>query len=258
MRDWTTSGRVKVDRAHKHIKDLEKAISDFRELGPYFAIPEVNPDGRHGVAWKVRVVEEMDPMISAIAADAIHNLHVALDQMWQRAVYGPKPIMQGGFPFYPDPECAKSRFGGKEKGRCKKAVDVLRRADAFRVGNPFWQINCFDNADKHDTMRIAACWLTGFRMNVARIFAAQFVPLSYDAVHYYITADPFTVLEEGTELSFIPGEVLELYPDRQIDFEIAFGKGEVLAGKEIVPAIQGLAESVTSLERDLWNVGLLT
>lgn len=258
MRDWASSGRVKINRAHKHIEDLERAISDFRNLDPYFAIPEVNPDGRHGVAWLVRVVHEMDPMVSAIAADAIHNLHVALDQMWQRAIHGRENVERDYFPFYESPDCAKARFRGKEKDRCKQAVDLLNRADAFRIGNPFWQINSFDNSDKHDTMNIVACWLTHFRMDVGGIFAADFGPLGITTVQHQITPDAFTELIEGTELAFFPGEVAEHYPEREITFEIAFGKGEVLAGKEIVPAIQGLAESVEGLAAAFIEAGLLT
>ena len=135
MRTWATSGRVKIDRAYENIRDLETRIASFKRERPYPVIPDDDPDRKpYARALEdfyspsvvtpalIRTAARIPPMWSAIAADAVHNLNVALDHLWQRTIHGPKSRRKDHFPACRDADSADSRFRGKEHGACKTAV----------------------------------------------------------------------------------------------------------------------------------------
>src|ERR1035437_9340762 len=101
IREWTTSGEVKNARADEHIKNLEDEIRAFRKRRPYLVVPKYNPEGWNGTQFVVTVAEDIDPRWSAIVADAVHNLHVALDHLWQRGLYGVGHKSRDHFPAFP-------------------------------------------------------------------------------------------------------------------------------------------------------------
>jgi hypothetical protein len=234
MRDWASSGGVKIERAYEHIRNLEAEISAFRKGRPYRIRPE--PNDEHGEVLVIRAREAIPLPWSAIASDAVHNLHVALDYLWQRSIHQHGHVWRDKFPAFRDAKSFKARFKGKEKGRVKTAVDIFRAAKTYKVGNPFWDIRCFDDADKHDTMVLVACRLSGARLDFPR-----------DNVSIRITpsAEQFFVIEDGTVLSTLPIGKMEM--DDDIAFEIAFGEGEVLKRQPVIPTLKNLAASVDSL-----------
>jgi hypothetical protein len=253
MRNWESSGRIKIDRANEHIRHLEVEVEAFRKRRPYPLVREAY-DNRYGTGFVVHVREEIPPTWSAVAADAVHNLHVALDYMWQRAIYGPKSGRHDQFPAFPNPEAAKARFQGKEKGRCKTAVDILKAGGTFKEGNALWDIRCFDDADKHDTMVLVAHFLTGFMIDAAGF--PDFVP----PANWIMVPGPSLrqgVIEEGAIL-YATTPMPEVDVNPELTFEIAFGESEVLNGQAVVPTLKNLAKVVESLETAFVEFGLLT
>jgi hypothetical protein len=258
MRDWATSGRIKIDRANEHIRYLETEILAFRERRPYPVVRESNTYNQgvyktYGTAFDIHVREEIPPMWSAVAADAIHNLNVALDYLWQRAVWGAKSARRYHFPIYADAQSAKARFKGEPNRRMKRVVDILFRVNAFEEGNPFWTIRRFDDTDKHDTMALVAHSLTGMKIDTSA-FPDLLLPQEW-AFLPGPSERPY-VIEEGAQLyslRFMPE--VDLNPE--LVFEIAFGEGEVLKGEAVVPTLDNLLASVESLAAALTEKGLL-
>jgi hypothetical protein len=106
VRKWSTSGRVKIERAYEHIAEFERELAAFRDTRPYRVIRESDSDD-HPSGMLVAI--QADPMpirFSTITADCIHNLHVALDHLWQRATLGPGSSKRNYFPAYPSAETA--------------------------------------------------------------------------------------------------------------------------------------------------------
>jgi hypothetical protein len=260
MRDWTSSGRLKIQRANEHVLDLERRIDAFREREPYEIVAKYElefTDGSRrpvdGTSFHVNVRERPDPMWSCIAADAIHNLHVALDHLWQRAAHGTKHAARDHFPAYRSPEAAKARSGGENK-RILKALKLLRQVNAFEVGNPFWAIRCFDDTDKHDTMTLVAVALPEFEADFTRLHGPE-----YDG-------SPRTFrpprrdnwfLEHGHQLYYTTERVAQGDVDHHLPFEIAFGEGEVLKGEAVVPTIQKFSAEVDGLASAFLASGLV-
>jgi hypothetical protein len=241
MTDWASSGRIKIERANEHIRNLEAEIVAFRERRPYPVFPQADPNS-DSTLYIVRVREEIPSRWSAITADALHNLHVALEYIWLQAMPDDR---EGHFPAYADPESAKARFNGKEKGRSKVAVDIFNRVDAFKVGNPFWAIRCFDDTDKHETISLVAFAREGLEFDDPPMlwrFAPSF---------------PLFVVKDGAPVFRLPPTASKLDVNIYLTFYIAFGEGEVLTGDPVVPTLQNLAASVESLAAAFIEAGLL-
>lgn len=246
MRDWPSSGKTKIDRAYEHIEYFEAEVESFRERRPFQLTPERYVNGNFGTTFTVHVRENIPIIWGAVVADAIHNLRVALDYMWQLAVYGSKQRKGDQFPSFPNPKAAKVRFDGKEKGRIKAAVETLKSVDAFRVENPFWDIRCFDDADKHDTMALVAHFLTGFRVDTSLAEEWSFIPGP---------SGKKGVIEEGAILYAVP-PITKVQVSPEATFEIAFGESKVLKGEPIIPTLEDFADDVTDLAEAFEEDGL--
>ncbi len=252
MREWAISGRVKIDRADEHINHLDAEVRAFKARRPYRVVHEVDPQTQ----WHHFVVREIEPipiLWSAIAADAVHNLHVALDHLWQRAVHGPRSVARDYFPAFENPESAKARFRGKEHGPLKRAVDLLKSVDAFEVDNPFWALRCMDDADKHDTLALVACRLDSYTMDLTRMFPDQ-EPVMFG---HYISEDDLAIIEHGTLLYSLPPTKSKMDVDHELAFEIAFGESEVLPGEPVVPTLKYLSAAVEGLAGAFVAAGLV-
>jgi len=280
MRKWSTSGRVKIERAKEHIRRLDAEILAFRDMHPYqiFRHLDAHLDPREGLCYCVRVVHDIDPHWGAIAADAIHNLNVALDHLWQRALYGTRGVRHDHFPAFPNPEKAKVRFRGKENGSCKRAVDLLWSIYAFEIGNPFWRIREFDDADKHDTMVLAACQIQGFHVDLAGTpmplnLARESWRILKDGAPLY-TVEPRT--EDGGRILCYPFPQVRIVINDQfmpwndfvraadqmnvstdLAFAVTFGESEVLEREPVVPTLSHMAASVDGLSKVFLAAGLI-
>ena len=86
--DWTTSSRVKIERAKEHIAQLEAAVEAFRETKPYTVIGEPEPETGK-IVFRVKISADPPARIGAIVGDVIHNIRSALDvlicQMYETA-----------------------------------------------------------------------------------------------------------------------------------------------------------------------------
>src|SRR5919199_1570622 len=72
--------KLKIERAERHIRDLQAEIDAFLARDPYPHV--IQGDAERGVRWvKIEVRELVPPEFGLIAGDAIHNLRSALDIM---------------------------------------------------------------------------------------------------------------------------------------------------------------------------------
>ncbi len=70
--------RLKVERAERHIKEIELGIEAFIDRNPYAVVPYDDPQSGDQV-WRVHVREPVPACISAMLGDAVHNLRAAFD-----------------------------------------------------------------------------------------------------------------------------------------------------------------------------------
>src|SRR4051812_42882611 len=104
----TTSGkdvdiRLRIERAKKHIVDLNTAIVAFNATGPYEVGAKRDPDTRKPIYY-VKEVKPTPAEFSLIAGDAIQNLRSSLDHLAWLLVKanGGTPGDSTQFPIYKD------------------------------------------------------------------------------------------------------------------------------------------------------------
>ena len=76
--------RLKVERANKHIADLESAIEALEHTCT--STIEYRPDGGQSLKHEIPEFRDALERLSLIVGDAIHNLHAAFDFAWQSTI----------------------------------------------------------------------------------------------------------------------------------------------------------------------------
>ncbi len=77
-----SASRLKVERADKHISELDDAVREFLETRPYGITLDKNPESGDSLlqyGWNKPVPGEQ---FGLIIGDAVHNLRAALDLAW--------------------------------------------------------------------------------------------------------------------------------------------------------------------------------
>jgi hypothetical protein len=149
--------RVKIERANKHIDDLEDAASAFK--GPVFKTVRLKPESEFR-----KPSLQFDPLliynsaVPAIAGDAVHNLMSALDHLaFQLVCVGVESGIERKerwesiqFPIAHDAQTYESRKGRYVDGAQRDAIEVLDRLKPYKGGNDgLWLLYKLDIADKH-------------------------------------------------------------------------------------------------------------
>ena len=73
--------RLKIERAEKHIADLQGIVGSLKDR--YVSVVKMNPEGGESVFYtKCPDLKKILAEIGLIAGDAAHNLRVSLDYTW--------------------------------------------------------------------------------------------------------------------------------------------------------------------------------
>jgi hypothetical protein len=154
MSDTFRSARSKIERAKKHIAELETIISALPDS--YTATIEINPNGgnevlKHDLRDRDKLIDE----IALILGDAIHNLHCALDHAWMSVLTKLCPTSinnQTKFPIFPVRKQVEGALRGVEIDGAAPALfkSVLDEIRPYAGGNEsIWSIHILDIDDKH-------------------------------------------------------------------------------------------------------------
>src|ERR1700694_5642328 len=104
-----TSAHLKVERAKKHIIELDNALTAFKSTKPYKIETYVNPKTPQILNYYLVEVDEVPDAISLICGDVFHNLRGALDHLAAQlviasgngsSVSGDKANVDIGFPIF--------------------------------------------------------------------------------------------------------------------------------------------------------------
>lgn len=153
MTDASIDGpKLKLDRAKKHLTDLESACDRFLDSNPYTIIAKDNPEAEQRQHRLVRAEKPPD-CLSLIAGDAVHNLRSALDHLiWQLVIAnGGKPDeLKTEFPIWRSKSRFESGRPGNAKGISKDALEILYGLEPHKGGNnSLWLLRQLDVVDKH-------------------------------------------------------------------------------------------------------------
>lgn len=150
------SPRLKIERAEKHIRDLDGVLSRFLVSGFYSVRVEGNQ-------WQPRLHIDIDTTsfpsseASVILGDAIHNLRSSLDILVRQALIfvGGAPTKYTKFPITNEREELVARVNGglEEQGGHRLSDLLLDEVKSYQAGNyPLWALHQLDIADKHQAV----------------------------------------------------------------------------------------------------------
>jgi hypothetical protein len=236
----------KVERAEKHVLDLQDALQAFLDSRPYEVVREYNPDTGE-FSYRVARVMPTRPGIMLIAGDAIHNLRSALDHLiWQLVkANGQEPGRANEYPIFECPERYEAEKGRKIQGVGDIAANAIDATQPYKGGNDeFWILKELDNIDKHREL-IGTGW------------AFKNVNLPPPAIRAFSGGYEFTsapgVLQPTTPPHCLKaGDVLhstniDLEYDVDFGLTVAFDEPSVLQGEAVLETVKKLAHLVRNI-----------
>jgi hypothetical protein len=243
----------KIERANKHIRDLDAAIAAFLATNPYKVATKRDPETRKPVYY-VADVQAVPYEICIILGDAIHDLRTALDHLAQQLylVGSGATEYRKGTSFFIAPKASEyqKHVGGKVEKIRQEAIDALAALEPYKYGkgSDFWVLHSLDNIDKHRALVAAGSsyeavgvgWPEG-----ARKFAAD-KGIKLGGFPIAITpADNLCPLKIGDEL-YIGGPDEEIDPNRPFKFAVALNEPDITKPGPMMEVVQRLADLVSN------------
>jgi hypothetical protein len=234
--------RGKVERAEKHLRDLEVVRDRFIDTKPYVILSEHDPQtGDH--IFKIMDIQIPPAEIGLIAGDLIHNLRSALDHLAYQLVYanGNTHTRQTAFPIW---ECATeyhTQRGRRVQGMAQRAIDAIDTTEPYKGGKGeiLWAIHDLDIADKHHAPLVTLLALPAVAMQLPNFF---FSPASRPPRFSLPSAgkplkngDVFFTCEPGVE------------KQTKFAFDVTFTQPEVVKGKPLIERLKYTIDLVDSL-----------
>jgi hypothetical protein len=229
--------RLKIERAHKHIGDLNAVISDFLGTDFYSLGTKHKPEIGQ-VAYYVTGVRHLPDEIPAVLGDAIHNLRSALDHLaWQLVeVCGQQPGTATKFPITKTRQQYDSAFGEREIAQLwPTVVELLRVVQPYRTtDDTLWHLHRLDIHDKHRLIIPVACALDSWGLKEPRVWLGDL-------------SQSFRI-KLGEELLSIPTSTYAQYHEN-INFktDIAFEDLEIASGNSVLETLHNMADSVETV-----------
>jgi hypothetical protein len=151
---------LKVERAKKHVIDLESAWSAFLKTNPYEIVPKDDPQAAERTYF-LRQAKEIPSNISLIIGDVLQNLRSALDHVaYHLAVVNSasaKTLATTYFPIFPGPVEYHAGKGRKIDGLRQDAVKAIDSVEPYGggKGDLLWVLHTLNNVDKHKLLLTA-------------------------------------------------------------------------------------------------------
>jgi hypothetical protein len=243
---------LKIERANKHISDLDTAIAAFLATKPYKVGVKRDPETRKPVYY-VTDVQPVLPEVCIILGDAIHNLRGALDHLAQQLylVGSETTVYRKQTSFFIAQKATEYRrvVGDKVEKMRKGTIDALAALEPYKdgKGNDFWVLHSLNNIDKHRTLVAAGSsyeavgigWPEGMRK-----FAAD---KGIELGGFPIALKPADNLcpLKIDDVLFIGGPDEEINPDKPFKFAVALNEPEIAKPRPMQEFIRHLAGLVS-------------
>jgi hypothetical protein len=243
----------KIERANKHIRDLDTAITGFLATNPYKVGTKRDPETRKPVYY-VAEVQPVPPEIPLILGDAIQNLRAALDHLAQQLylVGSGASVYRKGTSFFIANKASDYRkhVGGRIEKMRRGAKDALAALEPYAEGkgNDFWVLHSLNNIDKHRTLFAAGSSYEAVGVGMpegTRKFAASRGIELPDFPIALTPADNLCPLKIGDEL-FIGGPDDEIDPNRPFKFAVALNEPDIIKPGPMLETIRHLADLVSN------------
>jgi hypothetical protein len=252
--------RLKLDRADRHVQELEAALLAFKKNNPYKVGTKVD-EQTQCLVYYITQAEEIPAAISLIAGDVLQNLRTALDHLaWQLVPAGGRNS-QTAFPISDDVIKYSSDKVRKISGMPEAAVDAIDATKPFKGGNDaIWRLHRLNNIDKH---RLLVTVGASFRsVNVSTHIFGEMLKAGI-AMHLGLKPgrtvpvpnlhlrpkDNLFPLKVGSEL-FIDLPGAEVNPKMNFLIDVAFGEPNVCEGEPVLETLKNMSSVVGGIVSD--------
>jgi hypothetical protein len=223
--------RVKIERAKKHLADLERDIAVFRSKSLNVVRRQQNTlTGQTDELLNIPVLS-FDAI--AAAGDVIQNLRSALDHLAYQLVLvgGGSPGTHTCFPIAKDFSAYESGRARKVEGMRQDAIKAIDDLKPYKGGNDaFWKIHELNNIDKHRVI---------FTVSQDYLFVAEWLAP--------ITNFPYWHKAESGDPHFAGIFDQQVEYDMQREVEEAITNSQVHDSNALLPTLHQLVEFVDSL-----------
>jgi hypothetical protein len=242
---------AKLERAKKHVEDLNVALIAFWDAEPYVIRFEDDPNTRERTYY-VLSVQDLPPEIVTIVGDALHNLRSALDHLAYQLVVaaGGKPDINTAFPIAKSFESYMSPKGRlKVKGMRQDAIKAIDAHKPYKGGNDtLWHLHELNNIEKHRLL-ITACstnrarsMTPSERADVTKIFVGSQPNDPIPEFRGMLKAVTPVPLKAGDKLLTVPQYELEQYI--HFHFDLLSNEPGVIDRKPLVEALHQMTQLV--------------
>jgi hypothetical protein len=230
------SARLKIDRANKHISELQTCLDEFLKTDFYILTEKKNAErGEHG--FTITLLKPIPDEVALIAGDAIHNLRTALDFMFGEAV------QNRGFHF-PAMDSRKKLAKAVQHGVINQFPKVA--AVLLNVIEPhptwydsIWTLHRLDVADKHQLL-IPVMGLASASADFEDSTGKKYGGISSGTVGGAL-GESQTVMGSG----IAPwNSTLKFQNDGKPTFRVLFGEGLPAYNEPVLPTLHQFSELV--------------
>ncbi len=170
---------AKVERARKHLHELDGLITAFFDSRPYKIAARPHPvaEIRHTTLY-VESIQPIPLAVPIVIGDILHNLRSSLDHLaWQLVlVNGGTPDRQTYFPITDPAKTIKPQaVAALGKGMSAGAQDLIRNIQPAASGDhTLWQLHQLDNIDKHRLVISSMLGTAGWTVEVESGLSLEF------------------------------------------------------------------------------------
>jgi hypothetical protein len=246
--------KLKVERAKRHVAEVEGALRCFYDLGPYKVSTGRDPNTRR-LIYYVASVQETPRHLLLAAGDAIQNLRSALDhlavQLYRAGAGGNERKVQ--FPIAADAGKYRELVPKMLPGVRQEALDLMDTVEPYKggKGHRLWVLQELNNADKHRLLLTAGSAFHSIDIGAfgfAELFAngpdwlTAEPPIQFPSA-FFRPADNMCPLRAGDVLfTDTPGaQVVERDLFR---FNVAFNEPGIVEGEPLLETLQHLTSAV--------------
>jgi hypothetical protein len=244
---------TKIDRANKHIADLDIARKAFLETKPYAVSTKRDPQTRR-LIYYVTKVDQTPIALASAAGDILHNLRSALDHLaYQLFLVGPGGAGGGKgnrvyFPIARDAAEYKRDSRQKMKGLHQHAIDAINAIEPYGggTGNDLWTLHALNNVDKHRLLVTVggSFQSVGIGSLLSRSLSGAFKNVKIELG--IKPADTLCPLKVGDEL-FIDSPDAEIDEHMPFKLDVALSESGIIDGKPLLETVRSLSKLVESI-----------
>jgi hypothetical protein len=248
--------RLKIERAKKHILDLNSEVVAFFATNPYEVGTKRDPETRKLIYYVSRVTA-VPTAVSIIAGDVFQNLRSALDHLaqhlWLVGTGNANASWEPIFVIERDAAKYQSALPRRVKGMRQSAINVLKSIEPYKggKGHDLFVLHTLNNIDKHRLLVAVGSSYRSFDVGahmaglMQRSFPGRFQAM--ESMNLFIRpADALCPLKVGDKL-LIDSADAEVNEKMNFRFDVAFNEPEIGESKPVLEAVQQLTDLVSGI-----------